>query len=225
MHDGHRTNDHDVQLEEEQLYPCTVHGRLDASAFKPPYTCHQVAHEASTCRNFFVSTGLGTAQLCEWHGDCVPRSVVDCAQPPPPNPPPHPNPPPPTMHDLARGAMAGNVSKLVAVKQMVAIGQTAIRPIVHESAAMVARSTGMQQSQIELMLPIVIALLLSGSVAICVFAPAPTKKRAGRKIDRALVAVAEKGRKLSRQRRDYDEDDISVTARLNPGLVDSRPVL
>ena len=206
-------------------------GRLDASAFKPPYSCSQVAHDASTCKTFFVSNAHhGTAQLCEWsQGGCIAKRVVDCARPPPPAPPPPPSPPPPTLSNLARAAMKGNVSKFVAAEQMIELGQQQLHPYIHETADMVASASGnvVKSSQVETWLPIVVAALLAIGVVGCCCAPAPTKKRVERKV-RGMAEAVSNGkmprRSSGRTRAVHDDEEERVG--LNGGeMFDDRPMI
>jgi hypothetical protein len=110
--------------------------------------------------------------------------------------------------------------KKVAAEQMLEIGETALSPVVHESVSIVAKSTGMQTSQIELVAPLAVVVLVSGALAAFCCAPAPAKNRARqrveRSVDRALEGFTEKRRKASsRQARYHDDDSYEVTARLN----------
>jgi hypothetical protein len=155
---------------ERTLYPCALPGRLDAGAFKPPYTCKQVAHDSSNCKKFFVSTGVGTAQLCEWRGGsgCIAGSVADCSAPPPPSPPPPPPLPPPKLDDLARSALHGDVSKLKVAEE---VFEDKVMPIMKESTDIVAHATGLMDWQVRIFVPLIAFLVIFGLCATLCLSP------------------------------------------------------
>ncbi len=192
-------------------------GRLDASAFTPPYTCEQAAHKSADCRRFFVRTGKGTAQLCEWHTKCVEATVVDCAGPPPPSPPLGPQPPPP-FFALAH---ASSDSKLEAAKSLAKKVTGVVVGIHHSSADEVVRRTGVEQWQAEALVAVVVIAIVAMVMYAACFLPIRNRclRQKREQIETALASVAgssggRRGKKKggsksyrSRKEEEYDRQD------------------
>jgi hypothetical protein len=90
--------------------PCVLAGRLavrnDTRALQPSSSCEMAQLSQRWCNYHYASSGVGTAQLCEWHGSCVSGSVVPCLVDAP-LPPPSPSTPPLTLAELADAALHG----------------------------------------------------------------------------------------------------------------------
>ena len=203
-------------------FSCGVAGRLDASAFIPPYTCSQAAHTSGDCRRFFVSTGFGTGQLCEWRLGCVAGMVVDCAVPPPPAPPPLPRPPPPDIAGLVQVVLHGNASR---VELLTGVGLVA-----EKGAEQIAKRTGLQTWQVEVLLPpavvLWILLLCAAATVLCCLS---NHRHLREQAMKRAISMREKRRAKSRSRRSEKEAVSRQTRRLlGPSAVDeehSRPVV
>lgn len=159
-----------------------------------------------------MSTGVGTAQLCEWRSGsgCVAGSVDDCAAPPPPAPPPPPPSPPPKLGDLARSAIKGDISKLTVAEDLI---EESVLPVVHESAELVAHATGLVDWQVEYFLPAGLGFLILGTCAALCYAPNRQLRDKRTEISRAVHQAIEhrsSGGKFARVSARGEEEEDSL---------------
>ena len=124
--------------------------------------CETAGLSQRWCNHYYTSSGLGTVQLCEWHGRCVSGTVVACYIAPPPLPP-VPSAPPRGLVELAADALAGSAPSTAVASELVRRAQSGVEDRVgalEKAAEAVAERSGVP--------PLAVALGATGaSVAVC----------------------------------------------------------